>query len=389
LDKKTFVQDNIRKNMLEDLKKISSSSRDNSISYSFFNKMTNVEKANIFPLSIRDNKNIAELMEDLPQINEKDLEKSTDKQIQTIIKSYKNKVDEIQENLNNLLSDKVEIVSNGKKSNIDMSKIDILDYQFIVLNIFSVANNSIKHRTNLNDFLDEEGNELRPDYLSLEIPLEQDILNKIKNFEEVKITKSFDKVKKKKVVQPENSQQPVITTKEMIPYKVEFEYIIKKLNYNKGLIEGDRCYQKDIDEWHKNYQYSLRDNIDLIFRPVNITDYLKLYNKIFELQVLSKANKIKKYTNFLLDMNTDFIKDIVYAIHWNDTVQVVSNDEELKGCIAEIIDNLSEKDIIDLISIIYGNILRLEIDIKVFDQENNLVKEDAWFDTGMSFFFNY
>jgi hypothetical protein len=362
------LNDIIKSNFIKDIEKTKETQ--NHTLYELFKPINKMKTVKIYPMTISENKRIGELIENIPKydtINESNFQDAID--------DYINKLKEIQSNINEIVSEKIK---NENGESIKISNLNLLDYQFILFYIFSIANKSVKFRLDLNEKIDENdlisqmnssSIEKVSKYATIEIPLTTSILDKVKN----------NLKYHKKINHTENEET----------FNVELDYKIVKLDYNgKGAnIESKNVEKTDFKNWLNDLTYKINDNISLYLKPITILNYLDIYMNILKLKTALDNNVHMSITNTLIESNLTLFKNLILFVDYNKELYAPTTYPEIIQLLDEhFFQSMTDDQIIELSSIIYGNTYRMEIDVKVFNTNNELIKEDTWFDTGLSFF---
>lgn len=364
--------DILKRQLLEDLNKVKEQT--NFTLYELFKNIGKIKNAKIYPLTIKENKRIGELLENLPKNDELNSENFKEN-----IDDYLRRIKEVQMNINEIVSEKVLDENNNS---IKLKNLNLLDYQFILLYLFSITNQSIKYKIDLNekpltekDLIDQINGETQSPSVTeeviVDIPITTEIMNKVKS--------KFLLNDKMEILVPKNPDKKL---------RAELEYKIVKLNYDikKAKISSEKISSKDFKGWLTNLKFKISDNIELIFKPITIIDYLNIYLNLMKIKNAIDLGLDVKITTMLLDTNLDLFYDSIIAVKYNGEIfDAVENPDIIDLIYNQYLMEASDDIILKISEIIYGNVFRMEIDIKIYN-EDELIKQDTWFDTGLSFF---
>lgn len=389
ISKPEDVNELVTSNILDRLDKIKNDKKKNFYTYKLFKKLQKFETVKVYPLNVEDNKNISEIVEDMPNEMLTELSNETSPEdMKATIDRYKERIKEMSKQVNEILSDKLLLEGPDKPFNIN--KINLLDYQFIILSIFTIMNQSIKYRFDVEK--DKKVEELQKKVVegTMDYPTYYKRLEDLQRVPLSPVTVSLpvNQVLLTKLREELSFNDEFVHTEKEKDYTVKLNYAIKKLSYDElKSPKGQDVVQEDFKDWLLHMEYELDENVKILFRPVGIEDYLDIYLGLTAMQIKFKYNQGKKLTKDLLEMNIDLFNKLILGISYNGELIDVNSDPRISDKIKEIFNSMTDNQIYDLTKLIYQNVFRFEIGIKIYDGET-LIKEDAWYDTGLSFFFN-
>jgi len=377
INRDEMVNDILTDSIVKDIKDAAKSIN----SFSLFNpfQKTKWGEYKIYPLTIADNKRISQIMESIPDISKLDF-KPEDKpeDINQKIDTAFNIIIEAQENVNDILADKV--FTSEKDQPVNVNGLNVLDYQFTVFKLFSISNQGIGYRVNLSKSKDQEIKEViengkvdddkKEKLMPIRIPLTEQMIYQIRNSYSCNQTEEVDFEGKK--------------------YTVNYDYKIRRMKYNLDRVVLDISTvekKEDFDKWMSDLTYRISDNFSLVFKYVTIKEFLKLYFTIIKMQKLLEIAPTYKFNNRIISLLVDLYTELIKGIVKDGRVIDISNNIKIKEELRNFIGGFNTEKFLEISNIIFGNIFRLEIDITV-KCGNKKITTDTWFDSGLSFFFN-
>lgn len=384
------AKDIMRNDLLDGVRKITKTQKNFTTYKPFFNP-SDIE-FKLYPLTIADNKRIAELMESVPEITTiNNITGKSYKDVEIEVDSIFNQIQEAQNNVNDIISEKI---TTQDGNSVNVGSLNLIDYQFCILNIFTIVNNGINYKVNLSrsreqivkDMTeDEQKKSENPNYvpdrpkdkvMNINIPLDE------------KILLSF----RKKL---EHKESIDIDTKENKKYKVEFDYKVRRMLYKTDgniLSVEDLNKEFDFSSWRDGLRYELPNGTIIVFKLPSIKEFYKLYFSAIKLQKMSQIEGGKSYNVAVIDSLIDIYSGLMIGVTKEGVKSMIDirNDDEFKNELKNVLYNLSPKQFYEISNVVFKHMIRMEIDVNVYTtgKSKKLLTSDTWFDSGLSFFFN-